>query len=122
MKLQIRDELKVKLHFSNLPLDSIKAQKEQFVDFHHIYCSDIKGTAPCLVASVVTSENMSVNHFVLLPKLMCKHLVKTDKIKILKEGCNIVAFCKNSYNELQLLRNKGDTENFDLEKPKLCEL
>ena len=64
-------------------------------------CADVNSAAK-LIASINITENLISNAFVdsvHLPKKMYKHLSSSSSVNSQIEICNILAFCKNVFNE-----------------------
>ena len=59
-------------------------------------------SATKLIASIITTENLIPNafaDFVHIPKKMYKHLLSSFSVNSQTEVCNILAFCKNVFNQ-----------------------
>ena len=64
-------------------------------------CVDVNSAAKH-IASINITENLISNafvHSVHLPKKMYKHLLSSSSVNSQIEICNILAFCKNIFNE-----------------------
>ena len=57
-------KFKTKIHDFNLPSDIIQVEKQRLISFYYICSNDDFNTAPCLMASVVVHEDMTVKAFV----------------------------------------------------------
>ena len=64
-------------------------------------CTDVNSAAK-LIASIIITKNLIPNVFVdsvHIPKKIYKHLLTSSSMNSQTEICNILAFCKNVFNE-----------------------
>ena len=95
--------MKIKIEKTILSSGYFKVLKDDAVEFHCISKSyaDIS-SAPKLIASVITTENLLPSAYVdsvYLAKKMYEHLLSSVSVSTLTELSDVLAFCKGLLNE-----------------------